>query len=87
MVEERHLEYERDNNTCPTGYFVCCECETKDMALRNNLNKQDIIPSDKFKELIQKVIHYNIHDPSFKNLSVCGICHFQYPDQSIYELI
>ena len=42
---------------------------------------------DKFKELIQKVIHYNIHDPSFKNLLVRGICHFQYSDQSIYESV
>ena len=57
------------------------------MALRNNLNKQDIIPEDKFKELIQNVIDRRIVDPSYKNLSTCGIIHLQYPEQPVYKLI
>ena len=86
-VEEKHLEWEADNSVCPNGYFICCEDQTAKMALRNNLNKQDIIPEDKFKELIQNVIDKRIADPSYKNLSTCGIIHLQYPEQPVYKLV
>tara|TARA_Y100000114_G_scaffold135774_1_gene136832 strand:+ start:778 stop:1581 length:804 start_codon:yes stop_codon:yes gene_type:complete len=86
-VEQKHLEWEADNSVCPNGYFICCEDQTAKMALRNNLNKQDIIPEDKFKELIQNVIDRRIADPSYKNLSTCGIIHLQYPEQPVYKLV
>jgi hypothetical protein len=57
------------------------------MATRNKLKKFDMIPRDKFELLIKKVIVNLIADPSFKNLSTCGILHYQYIDEPILKLV
>ncbi len=98
-VEKKHLEYEAEEQRIQAidpeykfhpqlnGYFVCCEDETGKMATRNNLKKFDMIPKDKFELLIRKVIANLIADPSFKNLSTCGILHYQYLNEPVGKLI
>ena len=86
-VKQKHLDYEENDKQKSNGYFVCCEDETGKMATRNNLKMSDIIPKDKFKLLIQRVIYNTIIDPSFKNLSTCGILHYQYVNQPVNKLI
>lgn len=98
-VKQKHLDYEENDKKIKlidpeykfhpklNGYFVCCEDETGKMATRNKLKMSDMIPKDKFKLLIQRVIYNSIVDPSFKNLSTCGILHYQYINQPINKLI
>lgn len=86
LVEEKYLEW-KDNNYKSRAHFIACEEETGKSIERNGLSKFDMIPRNSFIEIVKKVIHFNIHDPSFKNLSTLGIVHFQYPEQEIYKLV
>lgn len=63
-----------------------CEGFLKDCIDRNNLTKYHLIGLEKYVNLLQIIKDYNIHDSSYKNIMIEGICHFQYPEQQIIEI-
>ena len=63
-----------------------CEDFLKQCVKRNNLIKYHLIPQEKYVSLLQIIKDYNIHDSSYKNIVVEGICHLQYPKQQIIEI-
>jgi hypothetical protein len=66
--------------------FRGCENLLKDCVERNKLLKYHLISKENYVYLLQMVKNYNIHDPSHKNLMIEGICHFQFPNQTILEI-
>jgi hypothetical protein len=64
-----------------------CEDFLKQCVERNNLSKYHLIPQDKYLSLLKLIIKLQIHDPSHKNVMIEGICHFQYPNQQLIEII
>jgi hypothetical protein len=63
-----------------------CETFLKECINRNNLNKFHLIPQEKYITLLNIIKDYNIHDCSYKNIMIEGMCHFQYPNQDIVEI-
>jgi hypothetical protein len=63
-----------------------CEDFLKQCVERNNLTKYHLISQEKYRNLLQVVKEYNIHDGSHKNIMIEGICHLQYPEQQILEI-
>ena len=63
-----------------------CETFLKECINRNNLNKFHLIPQEKYITLLQIIKDYNIHDCSYKNIMVEGVCHFQFPNQEIIQI-
>jgi hypothetical protein len=53
---------------------------------RNNLTKSILMDKRQYEMLFNSIIHYKIGDPSHKNISINGICHFHYPQQQIIEI-
>jgi hypothetical protein len=63
-----------------------CELFLKKCVERNNLTKFYLLNIEKHNQLCEIINTYKIGDPSHKNIMVEGICHFQYPNQSIIEI-
>lgn len=63
-----------------------CEEFLKKCCDRNGLNKFYFLPKELHIKLCDVVNHYNIGDPSHKNIFVNGICHFQFPNESVLEI-
>jgi len=63
-----------------------CEDFLKQCIERNNLVKYHLIPEGKYRILLGVVRDNNIHDCSYKNIMIEGICHFQYINQQIIEI-
>lgn len=63
-----------------------CERFLGNCVKRNNLNTHHLIPEDKYRKLLKIVLDNQIHDCSYKNIMIEGVCHFQYPDQKILIL-
>jgi hypothetical protein len=85
-VKTTKKEWEKEPEKFNGPYYIEMEAETANMANRNNLSKRDIIPRDKFEQIIKNVIKFKIGDPSYKNLATCGITHFQHPYSPVYDL-
>lgn len=66
--------------------FKSCEGLLRDCVERNNLSKFNLLPINKFPELINAILIYKIHDGSHKNLLIENICHYHYPNQPIIEI-
>jgi hypothetical protein len=63
-----------------------CEDFLKQCVERNNLSKYHLIPQEKYIYLLDIIKTHNIHDPSHKNIMIEGVCHFHYPNQTIYKI-
>lgn len=63
-----------------------CERFLKQCVERNNLNKYHIIPPKKYITLLNLIKSNQIVDPSHKNIMIEGICHFAFPNSTVYEL-
>jgi len=63
-----------------------CESFLKECIQRNKLSKYHLLPIEKYYALLQLIKSQNIHDSSHKNIMVEGICHFQFPDQTIIKI-
>jgi hypothetical protein len=45
-----------------------------------------LISQEKYRNLLQVIKDFNIHDGSHKNIMIEGICHLQYSEQQILEI-
>ena len=63
-----------------------CEDFLKECITRNNISKYDLVPSKKYRILLETIKHLQIHDCSHKNIMIEGICHFQHPNQSVLTI-
>jgi hypothetical protein len=63
-----------------------CEGFLRNCIKRNNLTTHHLIPEVKYRKLLKIVLDNQIHDCSYKNIMIEGVCHFQYPDQKILIL-
>lgn len=63
-----------------------CELFLKECVERNKLTKEYLLDLETHTKLCNVIKHYNIGDPSHKNLMIEGICHFQFPEQNIFEI-
>lgn len=63
-----------------------CENFLKQCVIRNNLTKQNLISEEKNNILSEIIRQYKIGDPSHKNIMIEGICHFQHPENPIFEI-
>jgi hypothetical protein len=69
-------------------YFQGWECEgfLKECINRNNLSKYHLVSQKTYIKLLGLIKQQQIHDSSYKNIMIKGICHFQYPDRKIITL-
>jgi hypothetical protein len=63
-----------------------CESFLKECIQRNKLSKYHLLPIEKYYTLLQLIKSQNIHDSSHKNIMAEGICHFQFPNQTIIKI-
>ena len=63
--------------------FRSCEGLLSDCITRNKLKKQHLIKDNIYKNLLNLIIHHNIHDPSHKNIMISGICHYHHNNQEV----
>jgi hypothetical protein len=63
-----------------------CENFLKKCIERNNLSKYYLLDESTHNRLCDIIKLYQIGDPSHKNIMIKGICHFQFPNQSIIEI-
>jgi hypothetical protein len=63
-----------------------CEDFLKNCVNRNNLSKYYLLDEITHNKLCNAIKFYQIGDPSHKNIMISGICHFQYPNQSVIEI-
>jgi hypothetical protein len=63
-----------------------CEDFLKQCIERNKLSKSHLISQEKYRNLLQVIKDFNIHDGSHKNIMIEGICHLQYSEQQILEI-
>jgi hypothetical protein len=63
-----------------------CEEFLKKCIIRNKLTKYHLIPQNVYLNLLYLIKNNCIHDCSHKNIRIEGICHFQYPNQSVIEI-
>lgn len=63
-----------------------CEDFLKQCAIRNNLNTQYILTEEVHERLCQAVERFRIGDPSHKNILIEGVCHLQFPDQTVIHI-
>ena len=78
-----------DYNNKPWEYIKGWSCEEflAECVKRNNLNKFNLLNAgDLYEQLFNVIKTYYIGDPSHKNIMIQGVCHFQNPEQSIFEL-
>lgn len=62
-----------------------CENFLKRCVKRNNLKSEYILTKQEHINLCKIIEMYKIGDPSHKNVSICGVCHLQWPDEMILE--
>jgi hypothetical protein len=60
-----------------------CEYFLVDCVKRNNLSKHHLIHNKTYFKLLELVKQNQIHDCSYKNIMIEGVCHYQYPDKNI----
>ena len=75
-------------NGKPWEYIKGWSCE-EFLALcisRNNLTKYNLFKGELYEKLFNLIKLNKIGDPSHKNIMIQGICHYQFPNQSIIEL-
>lgn len=60
-----------------------CEDFLKKCILRNNLSKYHLIPSKKYRTLLETVKTEKIIDSSHKNIMIEGICHYQNANEPV----
>jgi hypothetical protein len=63
-----------------------CETFLRKCIERNNLTKYHLVPLEKYSILLQLVEKYQIHDCSYKNIMIDGMCHLQFPKQQIISI-
>ena len=63
-----------------------CERFLGNCVKRNKLTKHHLIPEVKYRNLLKIIYENQIHDCSYKNIMIEGVCHFQYPDRNILIL-
>jgi hypothetical protein len=63
-----------------------CEDFLKQCILRNNLTKFHLIDEEEYTTLIEIIKAGTVCDPSYKNIMVGGVCHFQHSDQEIIKI-
>jgi hypothetical protein len=63
-----------------------CELFLVKCVNRNNLTMFHLIPLEKYNFLLEIVKNNQIHDSSHKNMMIEGICHFQFPNQTVIEI-
>jgi hypothetical protein len=63
-----------------------CEDFLKNCINRNDLSKFYLLDKLTHNKLCDSIKLHRIGDPSHKNIMINGICHFQYPDQSVIEI-
>ena len=63
-----------------------CELFLKSCVERNNLTKYYLLDKEKHNNLCNVIKLHKIGDPSHKNIMIEGVCHFQYPEQSVIEI-
>ncbi len=76
-------------NNKPWEYIKGWSCEEflAECTKRNNLSKYHLLESGQLYQQLFNLIKQNqIGDPSHKNIMIQGVCHFQHPEQSIFEL-
>jgi hypothetical protein len=66
--------------------FKSCEGLLRETINKHDLLKYHLISKEKYRILLQIVKEYQIHDPSYKNIMIEGICHFQHNNQQIIEI-
>lgn len=67
--------------------FRSCEVSLKECVERNNLSKYHLISPEKYLILLQLIHDYEIYDSSHKNIMIEGICHHQYNQHNVIEII
>jgi hypothetical protein len=55
-------------------------------TIRNELKKQHLIDKTKYKKLYDAISLHNVGDPSHKNISINGICHYHYYNENIINI-
>lgn len=63
-----------------------CEDFLKNCIERNSLKKEHLISRNSYISLLNLIKADNIHDPSHKNISIEGICHYHNINQGIYMI-
>jgi hypothetical protein len=63
-----------------------CENFLRQCVWRNHLTKWHITEESKYRELLEIIKLYQIHDCSHKNIMINGVCHFQYPEQPVLHI-
>lgn len=63
-----------------------CEDFLKKCINRNNLTKFHLVTQEKYIILLEIIKNYNIHDCSYKNIMIEGVCHLQYPNQETIQI-
>ena len=66
--------------------FRSCETLLSECIERNKLSKYNLVSKEKFIILLEIIKHYNIHDPSHKNIMIEGIFHYHFNNQPIIEI-
>lgn len=66
-------------------YIKGWECEgfLKQCIDRNNLSKYHLVSAKTYIKLLEYIKQQQIHDSSYKNIMIDGICHYQHPKQQI----
>ncbi len=66
-------------------YFQGWECEgfLRECIDRNNLSKYHLVSQKIYIKLLGLIKQQQIHDSSYKNIMIDGICHYQHPKQQI----
>ena len=66
-------------------YFQGWECEgfLRECVYRNKLSKYHLVPPKTYIKLLEYIKQQQIHDSSYKNIMIEGICHYQNINQNI----
>jgi len=75
-------------NNKPWEYIKGWSCEEflTECVIRNNLKYSHLLDEEHYLKLFNTIKGYKIGDPSHKNIFIRGICHFQFPEQSVLEI-
>jgi len=63
-----------------------CERFLRKCVLRNDLTKHHLISPKSYKILLKEIKDKQIHDCSHKNMMIDGVCHYQFPNQTITQI-